>query len=94
MARDLIFESQFLYLKKLENMAINKLGENNSPLFFENQIERKWLSTEEASRYLCISENALRIMVHRGQIRTYKFGRRLRFLLNDFESLLKMKGAY
>ena len=73
MARDLIFESQFLYLKKLENMAINKLGENNSPLFFENRDD-EWLSTIEASKYLRVSENALRIMVHRGQIQSYKFG--------------------
>jgi len=26
----------------------------------------KWLTTKEAARYLSVSENALRIMVHRG----------------------------
>ena len=74
-------------------MAINKLGENNSPLFFENRIECKWLSTTEAAKFLSVSDNALRIMVHREQIKSYKFGRRLRFLLSDCEALIKMKGA-
>ena len=60
---------------------------------FENRIEREWLSTKEAAHYLCVSENALRIMVHRGQITVFKFGRRLRFKLEDCRSLVLQKGA-
>lgn len=60
---------------------------------FENQIERKWLTSKEVSHYLAISENALRIMVYRNQIVSYKFGHRLRFLLTDCESLLRKQGA-
>jgi excisionase family DNA binding protein len=74
-------------------MAIKNVQENYSPLFFENRIECKWLSTVEAARFLSVSDNALRIMVHREQIKSYKFGRRLRFLLSDCEALIKMKGA-
>lgn len=60
---------------------------------FENRIEREWLSTEEAAYFLSVSSNALRIMAHRGQIRTYKVGRRLRFSIRDCRSLFAKKGA-
>ncbi|MBK9294497.1 MAG: helix-turn-helix domain-containing protein [Oligoflexia bacterium] len=43
----------------------------------------EWLSTNEAAKYLLISANALRIQVFRGQIKSYKLGRRLRFRLED-----------
>jgi excisionase family DNA binding protein len=66
----------------------NEVLELSSSLLFGNRIEREWLSTEEAAQYLSISENALRIMVHRGQIRVFKVGRRLRFQLKDCKALL------
>lgn len=53
----------------------------NKLLFFENRIEREWLTTNEAAHFLGISENALRILVHRGQVPVFKFGRRLKSLL-------------
>ena len=62
-------------------------------LFFEIYGKREWLSTEEAAYFLSITENALRIMVHRDQIRVYKFGRRLRFRLEDCQALFLKKGA-
>lgn len=63
-------------------------------MLFDNLIkENEWLTTEEASRVLSISSNALRIMVHRDQIQAYKFGRRLRFKLSDCLSLIQRKGA-
>ena len=58
---------------------------------FDIQKKREWLSTEEASYFLSISTNALRIMVYRGQIKAYKFGRRLRFKLSDCRALFKNK---
>jgi excisionase family DNA binding protein len=61
--------------------------------FFEKKIGCEWLSTQEAARYLSISENALRIMVHRGQIISHKFGRRLRFNLYDLQRLFSRKGV-
>ena len=69
-----------------------------NPLLFENGIdckqqESKWLNTKEASQFLSISENALRIMVHREQIQAFKFGRRLRFRLSDCQALFEKKGA-
>ncbi len=61
--------------------------------FFENQIAREWLSTEDAAYFLSITPNALRIMAHRGQIPVYKFGRRLRFNVRDCNSLFTRKGV-
>ena len=66
---------------------------NSEGMFFEKQIGCEWLSTEDAAKYLSISENALRIMVHRGQIISYKFGRRLRFKLSDCRKLFLQKGV-
>jgi excisionase family DNA binding protein len=60
--------------------------------FFENQVKREWLSTKEAASYLALSENAVRIMVHRGRIPAYRFGRRLRFRLRDCQRLFERKG--
>lgn len=62
-------------------------------LFFENQVEREWLNTKEAAHYMGVTENALRIMVHRGQIQAYSLGRRLRFRFSDCRALFKKKGA-
>jgi excisionase family DNA binding protein len=53
----------------------------------------EWLTCKEASAYLRITENALRIMVHRGKLKAYKIGRRLRFQLKDCEDLFKLKGV-
>ena len=67
-------------------------GDSNS-LLFDNRIRRGWLTTKEAAHFLGVSENAIRIMVHRGQIQVYKFGRRLRFRLCDCQALFQKKGA-
>lgn len=65
----------------------------DSKEFFENKIACEWLSTEEAAHFLSISANALRIMVHRGQVPVFKFGRRLRFRVQDCRALFVTKGA-
>ena len=51
--------------------------------FFEKRIVCEWLSSAQAANYLGISENALRIMVYRRQIKFSKLGRRLRFRIQD-----------
>ncbi len=73
--------------------SVIKMNEHNGSLFFENRIEQEWLTTQQASLFLGITPNALRIMVCRGQIPFYKFGRRLRFRVSDCKSLFKLKGA-
>jgi excisionase family DNA binding protein len=60
---------------------------------FEIRIDHKWLTSKEVAAFLSISPNAVRIMVYRGQIPTFKLGRRLRFRFKDCESLLHKKGS-
>ena len=60
---------------------------------FENLNERKWMTSKEVAHFLSMSENAVRILVYRGQIRSYKLGRRLRFLSSDCEALIQRKGG-
>lgn len=70
----------------------NEKNKNHFQKFYENQIGGKWYSSKEASAFLSISENALRILVHRDQIPFYKFGRRLRFKAEDLQNLFTKKG--
>ena len=71
---------------------LKQIGYGKDQLF-DNHIECKWLSTVDAAKYLSVTENALRIMVHRNQICSYKFGRRLRFKLGDCQGLFEKKGT-
>ncbi len=64
-----------------------------APVFFEIQNSKEWLTTKEAARFLGVTPNAVRIMVYRNQIQTFKFGRRLRFRLRDCQALFIKKGA-
>lgn len=57
----------------------------------EKKIGKEWLTTEEASTYLSLTENALRILVHRGRVKAFKLGRRLRFRISDLRGLLQRK---
>ena len=59
-------------------------------LFFDNRTH-KLLSTKEASDFLGVSENALRILVCRKKVRAYKLGSRLKFKLDDLASCLQKK---
>lgn len=65
---------------------------NFSGALFENRLE-EWLTTKEAARYLGVSANAVRILVCRGKVTSYKLGRHLRFRISDLNLLLKKTGA-
>ena len=73
----------------LDHLSLNSADK----LFFENRIEREWLSTKEAAHYLRVSQDALRIMVHRDKIPAYKLGSRLRFRVADCQALFEPKGV-
>ncbi len=79
--------------ERVAKKQISDVISKSDSLIFEKRIAHEWLTTETAARYLGISENALRIMVHRNQIRTHKFGRRLRFKACDLETLFVVKGV-
>lgn len=72
---------------------VKVLGVEETPEFFENRIVREWLSTQDAASYLGVTPNALRILVCRGKVRSYKLGSRLKFHLRDLKSLLLPKGG-
>ena len=74
-------------------MEYNKFTDSKGSGFFDNRVSvEKWLSCDQAANYLSVSPTALRIMVHRDQIKYYKLGRRLRFRLSDCQSLFQKKG--
>lgn len=58
----------------------------NTDLFFE---KLEWLNSKEAALFLRKSIGALRVMVHRGQIRARKFHRRLYFKKCELNELLE-----
>jgi excisionase family DNA binding protein len=64
-----------------ENKILNKIEDEND----------KWLTCQEASDFLRISPNALRISVHRAKIRAYKLGAKLRFKKSDLRLILQLK---
>jgi len=57
-----------------------------SDLLFKNL---EWLNSKEAALFLRKSIGALRVMVHRGQIRARKFQRRLYFKKCELNELLE-----
>ncbi|MBD65935.1 MAG: hypothetical protein CME62_12055 [Halobacteriovoraceae bacterium] len=70
---------------------------NAASLLFDNKINQIedenviWLDTKEAAKFLRITPNALRILVHRARVRAYKLGSRLRFKKNDLSLVLTLK---
>ena len=79
---------------KLQSLPLDKLVQKEQPLkesgLFINRIY-KLLSTKEASGFLGVSENTLRILVCRKKIKAYKLGGRLRFKLEDLADCLQQK---
>lgn len=81
-------------LKKRENShTFIPMGASMPSELFQNRIVCEWLSSTQAANFLGISENALRIMVCRRKVKFHKVGRRLRFHINDLESLFIPKGV-
>ena len=85
--------------KKKENFLKKSVAEEKKPanlngtsghLLDRLEVER-WLSTREAALYLGLSPNALRILVHRGKVKTYRLGTRLKFKVKDLEATITKK---
>jgi len=70
---------------------MNHVERGESSKIFDNRIEPEYVNTESAAEFLGISENALRILVCRGKIAAYKFGRRLRFKISELRQLYLRK---
>jgi len=48
-----------------------------------------WMTTKDAATYLRMSEGAIRIAVSRGELKSYKFRRRLYFKKADLDKLIE-----
>ena len=57
------------------------------------EIANSWLSTNDVARLLSISPNAVRIMVCRGHLASFKLQGRLRFKRKDCLALVQKTGA-
>jgi excisionase family DNA binding protein len=75
----------------MTKILLSDLDKSESQIF-ENRIVCEWLSSAQVAAFLGISENALRIMVYRRQIKFSKLGRRLRFHISDVNALFTRKG--
>ena len=49
----------------------------------------KWMTSQEAARYLRMSRSYLRVVVARGDLKSYQVNNRLRFLRSDLDRLVK-----
>ena len=71
----------------------NTVEEITSASLFENLV---WLNSQDAANYLRKTVGALRAAVCRGQVRAYKWQRRLYFKRSELDRLLEgslMRGA-
>jgi hypothetical protein len=57
------------------------------------EIANSWLSTKDVARILSVTPNAVRIMVCRGQLPSFKFKNQLRFRFKDCAALVEKQGA-
>lgn len=57
------------------------------------EIANSWLSTKDVARLLSVSPNAVRIMVCRGLLPSFKLNGRLRFRQKDCAALVQKTGA-
>lgn len=71
---------------KLKTLSLQQKKEK----LFDNRIH-KFLSTKEASGFLGVSQNALRILVCRKKVKAYKLGNRLKFKFSDLMDCLQQK---
>lgn len=72
-------------------LKIVNFDEFHQKKFFE--ITEVWLSTKDVAKFLSISPNAVRIMVCRGLLPSYKLKGRLRFRKKDCVALVQKTGA-
>jgi len=67
---------------------------HESSKLFDNLVQDKWLSTNEAAEFLGVTANALRIMVCRKKVAAYRLQNRLRFRLKDLRLPIKKEVPY
>jgi excisionase family DNA binding protein len=68
----------------------NKSGKTRKELcqttLFQNRI--KWITVKDTAKYLGRTENAIRLLIYRGVLASYKLGRRTYLKLSEIDSLI------
>lgn len=72
------------------NQLKDNAGRACESRIFDNLI---WLNSKEAALYLRKSYGALKVMVHRGQVRARKFQNRLYFKRSELDELIETSNA-
>lgn len=68
-------------------LALNELSSSGTIRSLTIE-ESEWLTSEEAARYLRVTEQTLRNMTSNGRVPYYKLGRSNRYLRSELKSLL------
>ena len=58
----------------------------NPTKLFNNRI--KWMTVKDTAKYLGRTENAIRHLIHRGTLTSYKLGRRTYLRLSEIDTLI------
>jgi hypothetical protein len=74
------------YKRYIMNQLKDSAGKACESQIFDNLI---WLNSKEAALYLRKSYGALKVMVHRGQVRARKFQNRLYFKRSELDELIE-----
>ncbi|POB14790.1 helix-turn-helix domain-containing protein [Halobacteriovorax sp. DA5] len=53
---------------------------------FDNRI--KWMTVKDTAKYLGRTENAIRLLIYRGVLTSYKLGRRTYLKLSEIDALI------
>ena len=65
------------------NKGITLKGDSS---LFDNRI--KWMTVKDTAKYLGRTENAIRLLIYRGVLTSYKLGRRTYLKLSEIDALI------
>ncbi|PIP91034.1 MAG: hypothetical protein COV38_00425 [Bdellovibrionales bacterium CG11_big_fil_rev_8_21_14_0_20_38_13] len=68
-----------------KSVKSNGIGPNQTRLF-NNRI--KWMTVKDTAKYLGRTENAIRLLIHRGVLTSYKLGRRTYLKISEIDEQL------
>lgn len=76
-------------LKRPENDSARNCTEEFISL--DENLNKRWLSSSQAAKYLSISNATLRNLASNGKIPYYKFGRRNRYCVYELDKMIIME---
>ena len=73
-------------MMKTDNKSVKTRKESHQTTLFQNRI--KWITVKDTAKYLSRTENAIRLLIYRGVLTSYKLGRRTYLKLSEIDSLI------